>query len=224
MSGREPGTAVNERRKAEICAAIERAFAARRHPGDERIGRDGAGCAHDEGTYVANFFRGKRWQDVTYPAIRQGYEGPDYALFSFMVPEGLAYYLPAFLVMALELNRSDPSPDGDVFSTFIESLCFHLTRPSPNSLNEQYEMVKGLLEVPDEIKESLRNPSEAARQAERTLVAEHDRLVELLSAEQRAVVRETLEYLAPVFRDDAISEEFNSASRALKTTWGRFGP
>jgi hypothetical protein len=50
---------------------------------------------------VAEFFKGKRWQDVTLEGLRNGYEGPPDACLCFMSGDALRYYLPAFMHIAM---------------------------------------------------------------------------------------------------------------------------
>jgi hypothetical protein len=124
--------------------------------------------------------------------------------------------------MALDITSEENSQEYDQLYTFVESLCFYLTQPSPNSLQEQYEFVKDAPEVPTHVKESLRNPTPEARKAGRALVEEHQKLVDLLSGEQKVAVKETLDFLAEFFQRDAPDDRFNQPRRALQTTWGQF--
>ena len=58
----------------------------------------GAGALGDKPTgdawYVMRSFAGKRWQDLTAEELRTGH-----AALSMMTPEGLRYYLPAYLIL-----------------------------------------------------------------------------------------------------------------------------
>ncbi len=217
---------MDESEKAALRSRIEAAFAARPYPGDHSIGRERPGCTGHEGNVVAAFFRGLDWRELRFADIQAGYDAPIDAIPAFMVPEGLAYYLPAFLLMALDLPPpGDPvwhgAPgDAHYLFGFVDSLCFALMRPPDDSLARQYALVKDMAQVPDEIKESLRHPTPEARAAERARVVEHQRLVGLLSDEERAVLREVLEVLAGHFRWDNPDDRFNNAAQALATGWG----
>jgi len=208
--------------KTALRARIEEAFAPRTYPSDDGIGFVRPGCTGYEGNLVADFFRSKDWRDVTFRDILDGYDAPIGAIPAFMLAEGLAYYLPAFLIMALDLDSNAIAADNEasLLDGFVDSLCFMLTAPSPDSLSEQYDLLKDMSEVPEEVKERLRNPTPEAKAAEAAIVEKHSHLVALLSDEQRQAVRETLEYIADNFRQTDPNDEFNNAARALASTWG----
>ena len=213
---------MEETEKTGLRDRIERAFAPRTYPGDDHIGHIMPGCPGYEGNLAAEFFRGKDWRDIAFQDLLGGYDGPGGALVAFMEPQGIAYYLPAFLIMALDLTPGEPSDEEVALDGFVDSLCFYLARPSENSLREQYEMVKDMPEVPDEIKAQLRDPTPEAKAAERRIVDTHLKLIDLLSDAERAAVAATLAHLAGVFGQGA-PDDSNNAQRALDTAWGRFG-
>lgn len=198
-------------------ARIAGAFASRPYPGDDRLANAKPGCAWYEGTIAAEFLCGRDWRALTFAQILHGYDAPHMALMSFMQPAGFAYFLPGFLLMALDLADTGRSGERDALFTFADSLCFHLTRPSPNSLSEQYELVKDIDGVPDEIKESLKNPTPEAKRAERRLVERHDELVAMLRPAERSAVCAGLEALAAL-----LGEAPNPAHDALRTRWARY--
>ena len=70
------------------------------YPGDDAIAYDQSG-GHLECAQVAEFFRGKRWKDVTLAALRS-YRGDASACLAFMSPEAFRYYLPAYMLIALD--------------------------------------------------------------------------------------------------------------------------
>lgn len=212
----------DDTRKRALRARIERAFAARPYPGDDRLADAWPADPHYEGTIAARFLCGKDWRRLAFADIVAAYDAQLSAMFGFMRPEGVAYFLPSFLVMALDLDGDPRRPGYDQLYTFIDSLCFHLTRPSASGLSDQYELVKDMPEVSEEIKEFLRHPTPEARRAERLLVERHQRLVEILSDEERAAVADALDFIADSFRGDAPGDRFNSALSALESTWGRF--
>ncbi|HYV43976.1 MAG TPA: DUF6714 family protein [Myxococcaceae bacterium] len=96
---------------------LEKAFANRPYPGDDNIGREG----DDDGQDVANYFKGKDWRQINLETLLREYQGDSHAAFAVMTPEGARYYLPAFLLMALERD-----------SEIDDSLMFFLTAPDPN--------------------------------------------------------------------------------------------
>jgi hypothetical protein len=67
------------------------------YPGDENISIG----ASIEAQYVAHYFKGKRWSDLTVEALRNDYEGDPSACLSFMTHEAFRYFLPGYLKMAL---------------------------------------------------------------------------------------------------------------------------
>ncbi len=86
---------------------IRAAFANRPYPGDDKIGIRDDRYPDYEGHRVANYFRGKDWSQITLKTLYQEYQGDAGASHNFMVPEGFCYYLPSFLLMALEPEGED---------------------------------------------------------------------------------------------------------------------
>ena len=70
------------------------------YPGDDAIAYDQSG-RHLECALVAGFFRGKRWKDVTLAALRS-YRGDASACLAFMSPQAFRYYLPAYMLIAID--------------------------------------------------------------------------------------------------------------------------
>jgi hypothetical protein len=101
----------------ELRALVERAFANRPYPGDDRIAESDPRYPDYEGDRVSAFFRGKDWRHVTFGALLGGYRGDPTACLLFMLDDGFRYYLPAFLLMALDPEAREIS----------EPLCFTLT-------------------------------------------------------------------------------------------------
>lgn len=84
----------------DVRRSIVEAWSDARYPGDDAIAYDQTG-RHLECTQVADFFRGKRWPQVTLAALR-GYRGDASACLAFMLPEAFRYYLPAYMLIALD--------------------------------------------------------------------------------------------------------------------------
>lgn len=103
-------------RVEELRQTVERAFAERDYPGDERIADSDSRYRDYEGHAVTAFHRGKRWQEITLRHLREDYEGDSTACLAFMTPEGWRYYLPAYLLIALEWKESDAIGDTVVFA------------------------------------------------------------------------------------------------------------
>jgi len=100
-----------------------KAFSSRPYPGDDRIAASDRRYPDYEGHRVSAFFRGKDWHEVSFASLRDGYAGDRTATLQFMLDEGFLYYLPAFLLMALEPQAGD----------MAEALSFVLTDPGPES-------------------------------------------------------------------------------------------
>lgn len=207
----------------DVClrALIAEAFATRQQPGPGEIAAEGPGYGGD---IVTRRFSGRAWHELGFEDLSDGSESPVLGLLPYMTPEAVAYYLPAFLVAAAEIADKGLTGASDEEYAFADSLCFFLTEPSPTSLADQYEFVKDLPEVPDDIKAYLRDPSPEAKRTEAEIYARHRRLLEILVPEERAVIRATLERLVALLTAAPLDEvEYNNAARALATTWGGFG-
>jgi hypothetical protein len=91
---------------------VEQAFANRPYPRDKRIADADPRYEDYEGHAVAAFHRGKRWQAITLRHLLDEYAGDPTACLAFMTPEGWRYYLPAYLLMALEGNEAGAITDA----------------------------------------------------------------------------------------------------------------
>jgi hypothetical protein len=103
-----------ERSRTELEETVQRAFAGREYPGDDRIADSDPRYESYEGHAIAAFHRGKRWQEITLGHLRDGYPGDSTACLTFMTPEGWRYYLPAYVLMALDWEESDAIGDAVV--------------------------------------------------------------------------------------------------------------
>jgi hypothetical protein len=100
---------------------IREALSGRPYPGDDRIALHRPGCPGYEGETVSRFFRGKDWREITLDSILSDPELDRNAFMSFMTAEGFVYYLPAFLLLSLDVDG--PFALG-------EPLAFKLTPPA----------------------------------------------------------------------------------------------
>lgn len=91
----------------ELQRTITDAFGDRPYPGDDRIADSDPRYDDYEGHAVTRFHRGKHWQEITLPHLREEYAGDATACLAFMTPEGWRYYLPAYLLIALEWEEAD---------------------------------------------------------------------------------------------------------------------
>src|SRR3990167_11315876 len=89
----------------KIIKIIEEAFHDRPYPGDAHLA---GGAAHNhancpcEYSYVANYFKGKRWRDITFAGLQKDYPGPPDACLNFMSHEASRFYLPAYMIIAVK--------------------------------------------------------------------------------------------------------------------------
>lgn len=199
---------------------IEAAFAARPYPGDDALGINTPNCEWYEGEQLARFFKGRDWRLLSFDDLLHAEESPLGSIPSFMTVASFAYYLPAFLIMALEVDTRDRSDRQAHLDTFAGAICFRLAPPM--TLAQQYEMVKDWPFFPEEQKALLRDPTPEAKAAERQMAADHEALLGILSAQERAAVAAALEHLADHFADEVPDDRFNEAQKALDGAWGQF--
>jgi hypothetical protein len=94
--------------------AVEHAFAKREYPGDDRIADSDPRYPAYEGHTVTAFHQGKDWREITLRHLFDDYPGDPTACMAFMQPEGWRYYLPAYLLIALDWEESDAVGDAVV--------------------------------------------------------------------------------------------------------------
>ena len=104
---------------------LARSFSSRAYPGDNKIAESRPWIPEYEGNQVACYFRGKRWQDLSYQKLRTEYPADPTACIHFLVDEGFQYFLPGFLMMALDLNEA-----GEI----ADAICSALTEPACDAL------------------------------------------------------------------------------------------
>jgi len=102
------------RSKAELHEAVAVAFADREYPGDDRIADSDPRYESYEGHAITAFHRGMRWQEITLRRLLDDYAGDPTACLAFMQPEGWRYYLPAYVLMALDWEESEAIGDAVV--------------------------------------------------------------------------------------------------------------
>lgn len=96
----------------ELRRLVEAAFAKRPYPGDDRIADSDPRYEDYEGHAVTRFHRGKHWREITLPHLRGDYGGDASACLAFMTPDGWRYYLPAYLLIALDRKEADAIGDA----------------------------------------------------------------------------------------------------------------
>lgn len=91
---------------SSLVPRITRAFESSRFPVGKDISVD---PSNDEGT--SEFFLGTRWQDHNAETLQ------NFTVLSFFTPEAFCYYLPAYMLAALQ------HPHSGIADTLIEFLC-----------------------------------------------------------------------------------------------------
>ncbi|WP_248920764.1 DUF6714 family protein [Pseudomonas entomophila] len=85
-------------RQASIRKLVETAFKKENPPDASEI----ISSLHLEPLQIRDYFAGKRWWDITLQGLFDDYIGDSSACLTFMAPAGVEYYLPAYLLMAVE--------------------------------------------------------------------------------------------------------------------------
>jgi hypothetical protein len=180
----------------ELRHSISAAFAGRPYPGDDRIADSDPRYESYEGHAVTRFHRGKHWREITLQHLRE-YEGDATACLAFMTPQGWRYYLPAYVLIALEWEKADAVGDAVVGN---------LTHP--RALAESYARVADDLGL--EREEVLRG--QTARFEERVSGLDH--------AEVEAV-RAVLAYVAELTDSEhrRLGHELPNAARTALESW-----
>jgi len=114
---------VCDARERELHDRIEAAFASRNYPGDEYIDSFDPRSPDDEEVIV---FRGKNWREIVAGGA-SWYQAGNSAL-AVVKPVGLAYFLPAFLIISLEVAFEKEKVSGELYA-FADSMCFFLAAP-----------------------------------------------------------------------------------------------
>lgn len=120
---------------ARVADAIALAWANAEYPGDDHLaGRDS--CCGEYG-YVAEFFRGRHWRDVTLESLKN-YAGPPDAYLSFMSGAALRYYLPAFMLIALEEPLDGATCNWEMSLVYVAATTLnpHRYRPEVHALEQ----------------------------------------------------------------------------------------
>jgi hypothetical protein len=99
-----------------IVSNIDAAFAKRAYPGDTNITQEAPGHPEHEANSIAKFFRGKRWQDVTWKSIAGNPDLDPHGFVFLLTPEAFAYYLPAFLKESLTADRAPELAESVLFA------------------------------------------------------------------------------------------------------------
>ena len=106
----------------EILKIIEEAFRDRPYPGDNHLASLEPPVSF-EYSDVTKYFKGKHWKEITWKSLEKDYPGEACSCLCFMTPEAARFYLPAYMVIAI--NNYD---EADVVAS--TALNFLLPPPS----------------------------------------------------------------------------------------------
>ena len=124
-------------RGRQAASDIRRAFADVPKPPPDEIGaRTSAFLTYEdeEGRVIERFFAGKDWRDMTYRVIREGLRTPESAALTFMAPEAFRYFLPAYMLIALEeYDISDITAESAVLKLVPDQYEFTGNADDPGS-------------------------------------------------------------------------------------------
>lgn len=122
----------------EVLDVIHAAFQDMRYPGDEHLSWKTPQCP-SEYLYVADYFKGKHWKDITLDGLRKDYPGPHDACLSFMSPEAFRFYLPSYMVIAVTEDTSDDNT--------VDSAEYALTPPKADLQTWWEQRIMGLTQA-----------------------------------------------------------------------------
>jgi hypothetical protein len=73
-------------------------------------------CDSIEACGVEKFFRGRSWDEITFDLLKTNYPHDPAACLTFMLPTAYAFFLPAYMQIALKnYEISDAIPDSVIF-------------------------------------------------------------------------------------------------------------
>lgn len=107
---------MNVNEKDIIISGIKAAFAAREYPGDNNLAEESIGDPTYEGNCVANYFRGKSWENVTSASILADRTLDPHGFLYVLTPESFAYYMPAFLIEAMSTESAPDLAETLIFA------------------------------------------------------------------------------------------------------------
>ena len=124
-------------RGCQAASDIRRAFAEVPRPAPDAIAtRTSAFLKYEdeEGRLVERFFAGRDWRDMTFQVIWDGCESPGDAALTFMAPEAFRYFLPAYILIALEeYDISDVTAETAILGLIPDRLNFTGNADDPGS-------------------------------------------------------------------------------------------
>ncbi len=89
-----------------------------------------------EASYVESFFSGRSQVEITFDLLKSAYSHDPSACLSFMLPDAFAFFLPAYMRIALEnYEEADAIPDAVIFHL----LCIAQGGAYDEKINEEYK-------------------------------------------------------------------------------------
>ncbi|MBJ7535556.1 hypothetical protein JDN40_15725, partial [Rhodomicrobium vannielii ATCC 17100] len=185
---------------AKLCTDIENAFGSVPYPGDDDI-VDGCDWERVE---TREILKGKHWRDVSFEDLDKLR-----AIIPLLSPEGLHFYLPAFMTISLvDYDRADIIPDSIIAVLTLDIL-------------SDYDKRQGEFADKYFTPEEWRQINEPMRDMCRTGNAQRwfDARVSRFTQEQAKVIRRFIEYLRDTYADDYTDD---APQKALDRYWNRF--
>ncbi|MGH7208827.1 MAG: DUF6714 family protein [Nitrospiraceae bacterium] len=146
----------NPAKALKLKEQVRSAFADVPYPGDKNIVQGSSLEAKE----IESFFKGKRWEEITLESLKTNPPMDSSAGLSFMTKEAFQYYLPAYLMIAI-----DHKSEADVIPEFtIRALCIpEIPKPDrdryhlrvENFTAAQRRAIKAVLEYVRELFEGL---------------------------------------------------------------------
>jgi hypothetical protein len=209
---------MSQQKTAELIASIKAAFATRVYPGDDQLVDD---LDDLESAEIAEAFRGLHWSEPSPEMLEH-----NNSALNFFSDAAWRYYVPAFMLVVLEHSDKIDMVDFSLIFSLLPPIVWAERRlaeeakglPPIEALGlspEETERLRTVREQSIEMAERKRDrAAEAAWDARRQ--AEFESRMGGLTAQEKAVIREFLEYLQEQ------SPEDDDMRLALERYWQRF--
>lgn len=102
-------------KQGSIRIEVEEAFKKKAPPSADQI----VASLYPEPMQIRDYFAGRAWWELSLKGFEEDYIGDPSACLTFMTPVGIGYYLPAYLLLAVEQYE-----EGDVLT---QSLAYRLS-------------------------------------------------------------------------------------------------
>ncbi len=182
---------IENNEKHELLEHIELGWKDQTYPGDGRLitrPKQPPGGCRDEHDYVAEYFQGKHWKEITLEDLRRNYPGPYDACLAFMSSEAFRFYFPAFMCIAVNYWHTDDVTAGAATDALV---------PPDMQLASVPEELKG---VSDEEQQLHRKFLEHRRKNKDELTAWWQERVSGFTPLQRQTIRRLFIYLTDCYK------------------------